>query len=194
MALQGIVAGSLRTRSLKRANLAKSLPPALGRSAESRWRIIESRESALATQSSVMNVWHYSESGAGRPLILLHGIGMSHAAWNAVTPHLCATRRVIAFDIAGFGLTLPLAKETVPNIPNLVTVLRGRSVRLVFRPRLTSPATLWVAPWHWRQPGARSPGVRSLSPRPVCGEKTRHATSDTCSQLCDLWRNDFLAF
>ena len=82
----------------------------------------------MATQSSVMNVWHYSESGAGRPLILLHGIGMSHAAWNAVTPHLCATRRVIAFDIAGFGLTPPLAKETVPNIPNLVDGLE-RSIR-----------------------------------------------------------------
>ena len=53
---------------------------------------------------------------------------MSHAAWNAVTPHLCATRRVIAFDIAGFGLTPPLAKETVPNIPNLVDGLE-RSIR-----------------------------------------------------------------
>ena len=65
-------------------------------------------------------MWHYSESGSGRPLILLHGIGMSHAAWNAVTPHLCLTRRVIAFDIAGFGLTPPLTSGTVPSIRNLV--------------------------------------------------------------------------
>jgi pimeloyl-ACP methyl ester carboxylesterase len=45
---------------------------------------------------------------------------MSHAAWNAVTPYLCSTRRVIAFDIAGFGLTPPLPKGTLPTIPNLV--------------------------------------------------------------------------
>jgi pimeloyl-ACP methyl ester carboxylesterase len=65
-------------------------------------------------------MWHYSETGSGRPLILLHGIGMSHAAWNAVTPSLCATRRVIAFDIAGFGLTPPLPEGTLPTIAYLV--------------------------------------------------------------------------
>ena len=37
-----------------------------------------------------------------------------------VTPHLCSTRRVIAFDIAGFGSTPPLPKGTLPTIPNLV--------------------------------------------------------------------------
>jgi pimeloyl-ACP methyl ester carboxylesterase len=45
---------------------------------------------------------------------------MSHAAWNAVTPYLCSTRRVIAFDIAGFGLTPPLPRGTPPTIANLV--------------------------------------------------------------------------
>ena len=45
---------------------------------------------------------------------------MSHAAWNAVTPYLCATRRVSAFDIAGFGLTPALPSGTSPTIPNLV--------------------------------------------------------------------------
>jgi pimeloyl-ACP methyl ester carboxylesterase len=65
-------------------------------------------------------MWHFRETGSGRPLILLHGIGMSHAAWNAVTPHVCAARRVIAFDIAGFGQTSPLPSETPPTIANLV--------------------------------------------------------------------------
>src|SRR5580765_8701425 len=65
-------------------------------------------------------VWRYEATGSGRPLVLLHGIGMSHAAWNAVTPYLRATRRVIAFDIAGFGLTPPLPGGTLPTIPNLV--------------------------------------------------------------------------
>ena len=65
-------------------------------------------------------MWNYIEAGLGRPLILLHGIGMSHTAWNAVTPYLCATRRVIAFDIAGFGTTPPLPNGTPPTIANLV--------------------------------------------------------------------------
>ena len=73
-------------------------------------------------------MWHYSESGSGQPLVLLHGIGMSHAVWSAVIPHLCATRRVFAFDIAGFGLTPPLPKGVAPNVPNLVDGLE-RSIR-----------------------------------------------------------------
>jgi len=72
--------------------------------------------------------WSYNEIGRGRPLILLHGIGMSHAAWSAVTPHLCSTRRVIAFDIAGFGVTPPLPKGTRPTVSNLVDGL-DRSIR-----------------------------------------------------------------
>lgn len=67
-------------------------------------------------------MWHSSETGAGRPLVLLHGIGMSHAAWNPVVPYLCLTRRVIAFDTAGFGLTPPLP-ATAPTILNLVAAL-----------------------------------------------------------------------
>jgi pimeloyl-ACP methyl ester carboxylesterase len=65
-------------------------------------------------------MWHYCETGAGRPLILLHGIGMSHSAWDAVIPRLPPTRRVIAFDIAGFGSTPPLPAGTAPTIVNLV--------------------------------------------------------------------------
>jgi pimeloyl-ACP methyl ester carboxylesterase len=53
---------------------------------------------------------------------------MSHAAWNAVTPYLSSTRRVIAFDIAGFGLTPPLPEGTSPTIANLVEGLE-RSLR-----------------------------------------------------------------
>ena len=45
---------------------------------------------------------------------------MSHFVWNAVTPYLCSTRRVIAFDTPGFGLTPPLVKGIAPSVPNLV--------------------------------------------------------------------------
>ena len=71
----------------------------------------------------IRSAWHYRESGQGPTLILLHGIGMSHAAWTAVTPHLNAARRVIAFDIPGFGLTPPLPNYTPPTIANLVESL-----------------------------------------------------------------------
>jgi pimeloyl-ACP methyl ester carboxylesterase len=75
-------------------------------------------------------LWHYTENGFGRPLILLHGIGMSHAAWNAVTPYLYSTRRVIAFDIAGFGSTPALPSGICPTIPNLVDGLE-QSLRAI---------------------------------------------------------------
>jgi pimeloyl-ACP methyl ester carboxylesterase len=73
-------------------------------------------------------MWHYTESGAGRPLILLHGIGMSGSAWKSVTPYLSAFRKVIVFDIAGFGLTPPLPRGTPPTSANLAAALE-RSVR-----------------------------------------------------------------
>lgn len=73
-------------------------------------------------------MWHYSETGSGRPLILLHGIGMSHVVWNAVVPNLAAARRTVAFDIAGFGLTPALPDGTPPTVANLVDGLE-RSLR-----------------------------------------------------------------
>jgi len=65
-------------------------------------------------------MWQYREEGSGRPLLLLHGIGMSSQAWKAVMPYLSATRRVIAFDIAGFGQTPPLPDRLPPTVANLV--------------------------------------------------------------------------
>ena len=73
-------------------------------------------------------MWHYTQIGAGRPLVLLHGIGMSGSAWNSVTPFLSAFRKVIVFDIAGFGLTPPLPHGTPPTSANLAAALE-RSVR-----------------------------------------------------------------
>lgn len=52
-----------------------------------------------------MMIWHHVEKGQGRPLVLLHGIGMSSDAWAAVFDRLAVQRRVIAFDIPGFGRT-----------------------------------------------------------------------------------------
>ena len=66
--------------------------------------------------------WHYTDAGQGRPLILLHGIGMSHVAWKMVLPNLAKERRVLAFDIAGFGST-PALTDIQQTPANLVAAL-----------------------------------------------------------------------
>lgn len=68
-------------------------------------------------------MWHYQACGHGRPLILLHGIGMSHAAWRPVLPALAQVRHVIAFDAPGFGLTPPLSDGMLPTASNLASDL-----------------------------------------------------------------------
>ena len=69
-------------------------------------------------------MWHHRAAGAGRPIVLLHGIGMSHAVWDPVVPFLTSTRTVVAFDVAGFGDTPPLPAGTPPTIANLAGALR----------------------------------------------------------------------
>lgn len=68
--------------------------------------------------------WYCKESGHGRPLVLLHGIGMSSNAWRPVQPLLARERRVLAFDVAGFGRTPPLPAGVTPNAANLVQALQ----------------------------------------------------------------------
>jgi pimeloyl-ACP methyl ester carboxylesterase len=49
---------------------------------------------------------HYADfGGAGPAMVLVHGLGGSHANWLAVGPGLAGRARVVAPDLAGFGLT-----------------------------------------------------------------------------------------
>lgn len=73
-------------------------------------------------------IWHHIEKGHGRPLILLHGIGMNSEAWGPVFERLSIQRRVIAFDIPGFGRTPRLAEHIEPNSGAMVASL-GESLR-----------------------------------------------------------------
>src|SRR3989338_3554051 len=68
-------------------------------------------------------MWHCEERGQGRPLVLLHGIGMSSFAWSPVLDQLAKHRRVLAFDTAGFGKTPVLPAGVKPTVPNLVRAL-----------------------------------------------------------------------
>ncbi|MGC3996874.1 MAG: alpha/beta hydrolase [Anaeromyxobacter sp.] len=49
---------------------------------------------------------HYADhGGAGRPIVLVHGLGGSLDNWAAVAPALRAHGRVLALDLAGHGRT-----------------------------------------------------------------------------------------
>ena len=69
--------------------------------------------------------WAGIDRGQGRPLVLLHGLGMRHTAWAPVLDTLAASRRVIALDVPGFGATPPLPSDTAPTLGALATALRA---------------------------------------------------------------------
>jgi pimeloyl-ACP methyl ester carboxylesterase len=48
--------------------------------------------------------------GSGRPIVLVHGLGGSHANWLAVAPQLASHGRVLAIDLAGHGRTRALGR------------------------------------------------------------------------------------
>jgi len=54
---------------------------------------------------------HYVDfGGLGRPIVLVHGLGGSHANWLAVGSRLAAHGRVLALDLAGHGRTQSLGR------------------------------------------------------------------------------------
>ncbi|HET9974170.1 MAG TPA: alpha/beta fold hydrolase [Streptosporangiaceae bacterium] len=56
----------------------------------------------------------YTRSGAGAPLVLLHGIGLSRRAWDPVVPALAAHFTVIAVDLPGSGDSRPVPAPIEP--------------------------------------------------------------------------------
>jgi pimeloyl-ACP methyl ester carboxylesterase len=85
-----------------------------------------------ATAAAPAAAWSAIEVGEGRPLVLLHGLGMGAFAWGPVLERLAATRRVIAFDLPGFGATPALPPEVTPTpaaiAQALVQELRRRGI------------------------------------------------------------------
>ena len=65
---------------------------------------------------------NYVRRGAGKPLLLLHGIGGSWRSWQTILDDLAVTRDVIAVDLPGFGNTPPLAGPvTIATLADAVT-------------------------------------------------------------------------
>lgn len=53
----------------------------------------------------------YEDVGAGPPLVLIHGLGLTREMWRPQIEHFRATNRVIAFDVRGAGESGPLAPD-----------------------------------------------------------------------------------
>jgi pimeloyl-ACP methyl ester carboxylesterase len=54
---------------------------------------------------------HHIRRGAGKPLLLVHGLGGSWRSWNPILDALAAGREVVAVDLPGHGATPPLDGE-----------------------------------------------------------------------------------
>ena len=55
---------------------------------------------------------HHIRRGAGKPLLLIHGLGGSWRSWQTILASLAAEREVFAVDLPGHGETPPLPGET----------------------------------------------------------------------------------
>lgn len=64
-----------------------------------------------------MSTISYSRTGAGRPVVLIHGIGHRRTAWFDVYDRLAEQFDVIAIDLPGFGQSPP------PAAPNSYAML-----------------------------------------------------------------------
>jgi pimeloyl-ACP methyl ester carboxylesterase len=61
--------------------------------------------------------------GAGEPLVLLHGLGLSWRSWKPVLPLLRERHDVVALDLPGFGTAPPL--QVRPTIAALADAVEG---------------------------------------------------------------------
>lgn len=66
----------------------------------------------------------YDVSGDGPPLVLVHGITESRAAWDPLVPDLAADHTVVALDVRGHGESGPAASyDTTAMVADLAAVV-----------------------------------------------------------------------
>ncbi|HLM61078.1 MAG TPA: alpha/beta fold hydrolase [Pyrinomonadaceae bacterium] len=70
--------------------------------------------------------FNYIRRGAGKPLLLIHGIGGSWRSWQTILDDLALERSVIAVNLPGHGDTPPLNGETtIATLADAVTEFLG---------------------------------------------------------------------
>jgi pimeloyl-ACP methyl ester carboxylesterase len=75
------------------------------------------------------NLAHH-RTGAGEPLVLLHGVGESAVGWQPVYQALSDNYDVIAFDLPGFGRSPALPPGIAPTAAALADAVEGELDRL----------------------------------------------------------------
>lgn len=65
-------------------------------------------------------------SGAGRPLLLVHGLGGSHRDWDAALCRLASTHRVYTIDLRGHGTRAAAARPTLETMARDIALLIER--------------------------------------------------------------------
>jgi pimeloyl-ACP methyl ester carboxylesterase len=88
---------------------------------------------ALAgTQHSAMEVDGYrlswGRTGAGHPVVLLHGLCGSQRWWSANIPALASEFSVLALDLPGFGRSRRLGR--IPGLPGMADLVAGWMQRI----------------------------------------------------------------
>ncbi len=75
--------------------------------------------------SVVTSTLHVHRTGAGEPLVLLHGLGESHIGWRPVIDALSEDYDVIAIDLPGFGRSPSLPAAVTPTAVNLAAAVNS---------------------------------------------------------------------
>ena len=67
----------------------------------------------------------HTRTGAGPPIVLVHGVGARREMWDPLVPVLAARHEVVAVDMPGFGESPPLPASERPSAANLAAALAG---------------------------------------------------------------------
>jgi pimeloyl-ACP methyl ester carboxylesterase len=83
----------------------------------------------LAAPTTLNHLAHH-RTGAGEPLVLLHGVGESAVGWQPVLRALSDDYDVIVFDLPGFGRSPTLPPGVAPTAAALADAIEGELDRL----------------------------------------------------------------
>jgi pimeloyl-ACP methyl ester carboxylesterase len=89
-------------------------------------REVPSGRANASERGEQLSATAYSRTGRGEPLVLLHGLGSSRAAWEPIMPALAERFDVIAIDLPGFGASPPLPAGIEPSPSELAAVVGGK--------------------------------------------------------------------